>query len=80
MLGKILVRPKDKVIKESVVCLVYHIRCDNCDESYIEETGRSLKSRFMEPRTPSSVNSEVSKHVNSDQPEHSISYDNVKIF
>ena len=44
-------------------------------------TGRSLKARFMVHRRPSSANSEVSKHVNCDQPDHSIhvSMDNVKI-
>ena len=61
------------------MCLVYHISCDNCDDSYIGEIGRSLKARFMEHRRPSSVNSEVSKHVNCDQPNHSISLDNVRI-
>ena len=70
---------KDKVTKERVVCPVYHISCDNCDDSYIGETGRSQKSRFMEHRKSSSVNSEVSNHVNCDQPDHSISFDNVKI-
>ena len=60
MLRQILVSPKDKVIKERMVCQVYHISCDNCDESYMGEMGRSLKSIFMEHRRPSSVNSEVS--------------------
>ena len=50
MRRQILVQPKDKAIKERVVSPVYHIRCDNCDDSYIGETGRSLKSRFMEHR------------------------------
>ena len=53
---QILVWPKDKVIKERVICPVYHISCDNCDNSYIGETGRSLKARFMEHRISSSVN------------------------
>ena len=61
-LRQILVWPKDKVINERVVCLVYNISCDNCDESYFREMGRSLKSRFMEHSRQSSVNSEVSKH------------------
>ena len=69
----------DRVIKERVVCLVYHIRCDNCEESYIGEMRRSLESRFMEHRRASSVNSEVSRHVKCDQPDHSISVDNVRI-
>ena len=78
-LRQILVWPKEKVIKERVVCPVYHISCEICDNSYIGETGRFLKARFMEHRGPSSVNSEVSKHINSDQPDHSISLENVRI-
>ena len=68
------VQLKDKVIKERVVCTVYHISCDNCHNSYIGETRRSLIARFMEHRRPSSV-----KHINCDQPDHSISLDNVRI-
>ena len=41
MLRQILVRPKNKVIKERAVCLVYHISCDNCDDSYIWEISES---------------------------------------
>ena len=55
------------------------ISCDNLDESCIGETDWSLKSRFMQHRRPSSVNSEVSKHVTCNQPDHSISLDNVRI-
>ena len=76
MLRQILVQLKDKVIKERVVCPVYHI---SCDDSYIGETGRSLKATFSEYKRPSSVNSEVSKHINCDNPDHSISLDNVRI-
>ena len=58
-------------------CLVYHIRCDNYDDSYIGEMGRYLKAIFMEH---SSVNSEICKHVNCDLPDHSISLDNARIW
>ena len=34
-LRQILVRPKDKVIKERAVCLVYYISCDNCDDLHL---------------------------------------------
>ena len=78
-LSQILVRPKDKVIKERVVFPIYHISCDNYDDSYIGETGRSLKARFSEHKRASSVNSEVSKHINCDHSDHSIPLDNVKI-
>ena len=58
---------------------MYHIRCDNCDELYIREMGRFLKSRFLENKSSSSVNSEVSRHKSCDQPDHSITLDYVKI-
>ena len=61
-LRQILVWPKDKVIKERMVCPIYHISCHSCDDSYIGEIGRSLKARFSEDKRLSSVNSEVSKH------------------
>ena len=78
-LRQILMWPKDKVIKERVVCPIYHISCDSCDDSYIEETQRSLKARFSEHKRPSSVNLEVSKHINCDYPDHRIALDNVRI-
>ena len=78
-LRQILMWLKDKVIKEGGGGPVYAISCDDCDKSYIGETGRSLKFRFMEHKRPSSVNSEVSRHVNCDHPGHSISLDNVRI-
>ena len=78
-LRQILVQLKDKVIKERVVCPVYHISCDNCDDSYIEETGRSLKSTFLKHKRPSSVNSEVFRHINCHHPDHNITLHNVKM-
>ena len=39
MFRQILVQPKDKVIKARVVYMVYHISCDNCDDSHIGEQG-----------------------------------------
>ena len=44
----ILMRPKDKVIKERVVCSVYYISCDSCDDSYIGEAVKFLQATFME--------------------------------
>ena len=57
MLREILVQPNGKVIKERVICMVYHISCYKCNDSYTGEKGRSLQARFMEHRRPSSVNS-----------------------
>ncbi len=60
---QLLVRPKDKILKERVVGPVYHTPCDICEASYIGETERSLKSRFMEHRRPSSTTSGVPSHT-----------------
>ena len=69
-LQQLLVWPKDKVEKGKVVGPVYHITCDDCDATYVGETERSLKTRFLEHRRKSSVGSEVSQHVHMDRPEH----------
>ena len=78
-LRQLLVRPKDPVGKDKIVGPVYHISCEDCDASYVGETERSLKARFGEHRRPSSTTSEVSKHIHSDNPNHSITLDNTKI-
>ena len=53
---------------------VYHTSCDNCDDSYIGETAGSRKSRFIEHGLQKSF-----KQVNSDQLNHIISLENVRI-
>ena len=84
-LRKLLVAPKDKTPKESRCGVVYHITCQGqtskgpCRETYIGETERALKTRFLEHQRPSSVNSEVSQHLHIESPGHSISLDKVKI-
>ena len=52
---QILERPKDMEVKERVVCPVYQIKCGDCEASYITEMERSLKSRLMAHRRPSST-------------------------
>ena len=78
-LRQLLVRPKDPVAKERVVGPVYRIPCEQCDDSYVGETERSLKARHDEHRRPSSKSSEVSKHINVDFPGHSIDIGNTDI-
>ena len=58
---------------------VYHISCDDCNATYVGETERALKTRFIEHRRKSSVGSEVSQHVHVDSPEHGVSLDRVNI-
>ena len=65
--------------KEKVVGPVYKISCNKCDASYIGETERSLKTRFQEHRRPSTVTSEVSRHIHADHPEHDVSLEEAKV-
>lgn len=78
-LRQLLVRPKDPLGKDRVVGPVYHITCDKCDANYVGETERSLRARFQEHRRPSSVTSEVSQHLHTEQPGHSVDIENVEI-
>ncbi len=74
-----LVRPKDPLPKERICGPVYHIPCTGCDAAYIGETERSLKARYLEHRRPSSVTSEVSKHIHGDAPDHHVDLETVNI-
>ena len=47
------------------------------EATYVGEIERSLKSRFNEPRRPSSTTSEVVKHIHTDQPEHTVELDKI---
>ena len=78
-LHQLLVHPKDPVGKDKVVGPVYKISCEECEATYVGETERSLKARFGEHRRPSSTTSEVSKHIHTDSPDHTITLDNTKI-
>ena len=68
-----LARPKDPVPKERVLGPIYHVSCEDCGKDYIGETERSFKARFDEHKRPSSVNSEVSRHIYQENPGHSVS-------
>ena len=84
-LRQLLVSPKDKTEKKDTVGPVYMIPCQGqttrglCSESYIGETERSLKTRFLEHRRPSSTSSEVSQHIHIESPGHRVDLDKVKI-
>ena len=62
--------PKDKLSKDKVVGPVYHIPCTDCSDDYVGESERSLKARFH--KRPSTTSSEVSKHLHSNTPPHTI--------
>ena len=74
----VLVHLKDPVGKDKVVGPVYKINCKECEATYVVETKCSLKARFGEHRRPSST-SEVSKHIHTDSPDHTIMLENTKI-
>jgi len=86
-LSQLLVHPKDKQKKGDATGPVYLIQCkgllnsgQTCSETYIGETERSLKQRFLEHNRRSSVSSsEVSQHIHVESPGHSIDLDQVKI-
>ena len=84
-LRQFLVAPKDKTEKKDVTGPVYMIPCQGqttrgaCKESYIGETERSLKTRFLEHRRPSTTSSEVSNHIHIESPGHHVDLDKVQI-
>ncbi|KAI8496080.1 hypothetical protein Bbelb_259220 [Branchiostoma belcheri] len=84
-LRQLLVAPKDKTPKEEKCGVIYHISCQGntnggpCRETYIGETERSLKTRFLEHRRPGSVASEVSQHIHIESPGHTVDLEGVRI-
>ncbi len=79
IIKQLLVWPKDKILKERGVGPGYYTPCDIYEASYIGETERSLKSRFMEHRRPSSTTSEASPHIHLDELNHQVDIEKVKI-
>ena len=75
-LQQLLVWSKYKVEKEKVVGPVYHI---TCDATYVGNTERSLKTRFLECWRKCSVGSNVSQHVHMDRLEHGVILNRVKV-
>jgi hypothetical protein len=73
----ILVKPKDSTPKENQCGLVYHIKCQDCNENYVGETGRNLGVRFKEHTTRKNTNSAIKEHLTDSG--HKCSWDDVKI-
>ena len=84
-LRQLLVAPKDKTEKKDITGPVYMNPCQGqtdqgpCTEVYIGETERSLKTRFLEHRRPSSTTSEVSQHIHIESPGHHVDLEKVQI-
>ena len=53
--------------------------CKYCGKDYIGDTERSFKARFDEHERPSSVNSEVSRHIRQENSGHSVSLAGSKV-
>ena len=47
----LVVHPKDKINRDETGECVYRIPCQNCEQVYIGETGRSFGTRMKEHRT-----------------------------
>ena len=76
---------KFKLLCFSLHPTVYLIPCQGqtsrgqCKESYIGESERSVKTRFLEHKRRSSTKSEVSQHIYIESPGHTVDLDKVKI-
>ena len=74
-LGKILVHPKDKIETIQKAGVVYQLTCQDCQETYIGETGRPLKTRIDEHRKlPNSA-----LHEHQDNTGHKINWQSLRI-
>ena len=80
-LRKILSRPKDTIPTTNKSGVVYQISCQDCEASYIGQTGRNLSQRITEHRRAvqklDTFSSAMSEHVC--QTGHSINWDNPSI-
>ena len=76
-LRSMLVRPKDKSVKEKQCGVVYSIKCDSCPATYIGETARPLGTRFKEHTDGKHPNSAVWEHL--DEKGHQCKMEEVKI-
>ena len=45
-LRSLLVKPKDKPVKEKKCGTIYSVSCENCQKEYVGESGRTLGIRF----------------------------------
>ena len=65
---------KDPQKQEDTCGPIYRVTCQgaDCGSSYVGETERTLKSRFVEHLRPSSASSEVSQHIHRDYPGHKV--------
>ena len=72
-----LVDLKDKTPNKKKCGVVYQVDCSECNQQYIEETGRTLETRFKEHVSTSGNPSAIREHMNTTG--HNITMDSVKI-
>ena len=70
-----LVHPKDPTPTLKQCGVIYNIKCENCDQFYIGESGRQLSIRVKEHQTK--ANSAIYQHIN--ETGHKINPEKVKI-
>ena len=75
-LRQILVKPKDPTPKEQKCGVVYNVECGDCQNSYVGETSRKMKTRFDE-HCKSDNQSAILEHLK--ETGHSLSLENVNI-
>ena len=75
-LRSLLVKPKDKPVKEKKCGTIYRVKCEDCEKEYVGETARTLGKRFKE-HTDGNHNSAISEHF--ENTGHHTSLDSVRI-
>ena len=76
-LKSLLVKPKDPIQKEDQCGLIYHIKCKDCNDTYIGETGRNMLTRFKEHTSRKGTNSAIKEHL--EEKNHTCTLEEVKI-
>jgi predicted GIY-YIG superfamily endonuclease len=60
-------------------CVVYHLKCSNCNADYIGKTSRQVKRRFEEHKSGSQKDETYACFDNEKTFNHKIDYENFKI-
>ena len=77
-LRTMLVHPKDRTPNSQKCGVVYHLKCSDCDSTYIGETARALDARFKEHSSiKRSALTAVGEHCKEHQ--HSLTWENVSV-
>ena len=72
-----LVKPKDKTDKLNMCGAIYEIKCPTCNECYVGETARNIKTRFKEHVRLIGPLTAVGEHCQNTG--HKITEENIKV-